>query len=240
MMVVYMHEKRSLTDIQLDKILNTYGEYSNLPLYDASGEFPINKKDDTWHLHIEVTDDNKSILVSVLDKNKMPYRSDYWKFKSNNSDVYFAYTLKGDNSKDYAFKCLPDNEKVYRHPTNTQQLKQKIAELTRQNKEKDIKIEQLQELLASYQQQADFIPATDTSSDQTQDEAIAAIAKNIQQDRKIRKQTRKPPGRHKKLSEKDIQIVQDLYMQGYSMREISLQMHCCKSTIFNTLKKLRF
>lgn len=224
-----MHEKRSLTDIQLDKILNTYGE------------FPINtniysQKDGTWHLHIEVTDDNKSILVSVLDKNKMPYRSDYWKFKSNNSDVYFAYTLKGDNSKDYDFKCLPDNEKVYRHPTNTQQLKQKIAELTNQNKEKEIKIEQLQALLVSYQQQEDSIP-TNNSSDQIQDEAVAAIAKKIQQDREIKKQNRKPSGRHKKLSEKDIQIVQDLYVQGYSMREISLQMNCSKSTIFNTLKK---
>lgn len=138
------------------------------------------------------------------------------------------------------FKCLPENKKPYKHPSKTQLLERKITQLSKENHEKDIKIQQLEARLASYEQQGpNIVPAETMKStlSESQKQSVEIFAKNIEQDRQDKISKRKPAGRPNKLTESEIQIVYELKQKGYSLREIASQMNCSKSTVDNYLKK---
>lgn len=72
MRVIYMSEKRILPDTLIHKILNKYGDYNYLPIFDTSTEIPINtntydKKDKSGSIRIEPIEYDKIFdLPSIL------------------------------------------------------------------------------------------------------------------------------------------------------------------------------
>lgn len=240
-----MSEKKYPTDKQIQKILSCYGEYSELPIYNPSDTGPIDtniyeKEDKSGSIRIEPIENDKNIPLSILNPDKTTYRLDYWSFTLDETDVYFSHTLNADSSKDTNFKCLPENKKPYKHPSKTQILERKINQLNKENHEKDIKIQQLEARLASYEQQESNIVPTETTKftlSESQKQSVEIFAKNIEQDRQDKLFKRKPAGRPNKLTESEIQIIYELNQKGYSLREIASQMNCSKSTVDNYLKK---
>lgn len=242
-----MSEKRILPDTLIHKILSKYGDYNYFPIFDTSTEVPINtntydKKDKSGSIRIEPIEDDKNIPLSILNSDKTVYRLDYWSFTLDGIDVYFSHTLNANGSKDTNFQCLPENKKPYKHPSKTQILERKINQLNKENHEKDIKIQQLETRLASYEQQEpNIIPAETIKStlNESQKQSVEIFAKNIEQDRQDKISKRKPAGRPNKLTESEIQIIHELNQKGYSLREIASQMNCSKSTVDNYLKKAK-
>ena len=240
-----MSEKKYPTDKQIQKILSCYGEYSELPIYNPSDTGPIDtniyeKEDKSGSIRIEPIEDDKNIPLSILNSDKTVYRLDYWSFTLDGIDVYFSHTLNANGSKDTNFKCLPENKKPYKHPSKTQILERKINQLSKENHEKDIKIQQLEARLAAYEQlESNIIPAETMRStlSESQKQSVEIFAKNIEQDRQDKISKRKPSGRPNKLTESEIQIIYELNKNGYSLREIASQMNCSKSTVDNYLKK---
>lgn len=242
-----MSEKRILPDTLIHKILSKYGDYNYFSIYTPSDAGPIDtkvyeKKDKSGSIRIEQIEDDKNIPLSILNSDKTTYRLDYWSFTLDGTDVYFSHTLNADGSKDTNFKCLPENKKPYKHPSKTQLLERKINQLNTENHEKDIKIQQLEARLASYEQQGpNIVPAETMKStlSESQKQSVEIFAKNIEQDRQDKISKRKPAGRPNKLTESEIQIVYELKQKGYSLRKIASQMNCSKSTVDNYLKKAK-
>ena len=242
-----MSEKKYPTENQIQKILSYYGEYSSLPIFKTSDAGPINtniyeKKDKSGSIRIEPIEDDKNIPLSILSPDKTTYRLDYWSFTPDGTDVYFSYTLNADGSKETNFKCLPENTKLYKHPSKTQILERKINQLNKENHEKDIKIQQLEARLAFYEQpESNIIPAETIKStlSESQKQSVEIFTKNIEQDRQDKISKRKPAGRPNKLTESEIQIIYELNQKGYSLREIASQVNCSKSTVDNYLKKAK-
>lgn len=247
MRIIYMSEKRILPDTLIHKILSKYGDYNYFSIYTPSDAGPIDtkvyeKKDKSGSIRIEPIENDKNIPLSILNPDKTTYRLDYWSFTLDGTDVYFSHTLNADGSKDTNFKCLPENKKPYKHPSKTQLLERKINQLNTENHEKDIKIQQLEARLASYEQQeSNIVPAETMKStlSESQKQSVEIIAKNIEQNRQDKLSKRKPAGRPNKLTEPEIQIIYELNQKGYSLREIASQMNCSKSTVDNYLKKVK-
>lgn len=247
MRVIYMSEKRILSDTLIHKILSKYGDYNYFSIYTPSDAGPIDtkvyeKKDKSGSIRIEPIENDKNIPLSILNSDKTTYRLDYWSFTLDGTDVYFSHTLNADGSKDTNFKCLPENKKPYKHPSKTQLLERKINQLNKENREKDIKIQQLEARLVSYEQQVPNIVPTETTKftlSESQQQSVEIFTKNIEQDRQDKLSKRRPAGRPNKLTESEIQIIYELNQKGYSLREIASQMNCSKSTVDNYLKKAK-
>lgn len=242
-----MSEKRILSDTLIHKILSKYGDYNYFSIYTPSDAGPIDtkvyeKKDKSGSIRIEPIENDKNIPLSILNSDKTTYRLDYWSFTLDGTDVYFSHTLNADGSKDTNFKCLPENKKPYKHPSKTQLLERKINQLNKENREKDIKIQQLEARLVSYEQQVPNIVPTETTKftlSESQQQSVEIFTKNIEQDRQDKLSKRRPAGRPNKLTESEIQIIYELNQKGYSLREIASQMNCSKSTVDNYLKKAK-